>query len=214
MSVLLIWVFNNAAHGYLSPGGVARQNAMITSPWCNAAAAPHLVACITSYPSCLQVTYNLPIMQQSVRVVLALSLDGISTQAALTWPPWLSPTHTLTHRSTGGNITLYNGNQLLAQFNACIQWAGQYGDSRSITVATTAPDPTPFNADMSAQAFLNHLQGVAVLPAAMLSQGKASLGGTCGTLRLPDCQPLEQPPVNPGVARLLLLQLCEVGRVI
>jgi hypothetical protein len=76
-------------------------------------------------------------------------------------------------RSTGGNITLYGGNQLLAPFN-CIQWSAKYGDTRSITVPVTAPNPVPFNADLSAKAFLDHLQGVAPLPADSLSKGKLS----------------------------------------
>lgn len=76
----------------------------------------------------------------------------------------------LHHRSTGGNITLYNGNQLLAPLN-CIQWTAQYGDARSITVGTAAPDPLPFNADLAAQALIDHIQGTKVLPAATLAQG-------------------------------------------
>ena len=73
-------------------------------------------------------------------------------------------------RSTGGNITLYSGNVLLAPLN-CMQWTGQYGDARSMVVGTAAPDPQLFNADLAAQALLDHLQGTAVLPAAMLQQG-------------------------------------------
>lgn len=74
-------------------------------------------------------------------------------------------------RSTGGNITLYNGNQLLASLN-CIQWTAQYGDARSVTVATTAPEPKLFNVDLAARAFLDHLQGTAVLPADVLQKGE------------------------------------------
>jgi hypothetical protein len=68
---------------------------------------------------------------------------------------------------------LYAGNQLLAPFN-CIQWTAQYGDARSILVPTTAPNPIPFNADLSAQALLDHLQGTSILPAATLSNGETS----------------------------------------
>jgi hypothetical protein len=76
-----------------------------------------------------------------------------------------------TFRSTGGNITLYAGNQLLAPFN-CIQWTAQRGDASSILVPTTAPNPIPFNTDLSAQALLDHLQGTSILPAATLSSGE------------------------------------------
>lgn len=78
-------------------------------------------------------------------------------------------------RSTGGNITMFNGNQLLAPLN-CIQWTGQYGDARSIYVASAPPDPKLFNADMAAQAFFDHLQGTALLPADMLQKGESSGG--------------------------------------
>lgn len=74
----------------------------------------------------------------------------------------------------GGNITQYNGNMLLAPLN-CIQWTAEYGDSRSITVATTAPDQVLYNADMAAQAFLNHLQGTTLLSADALLKGEILL---------------------------------------
>jgi len=81
-------------------------------------------------------------------------------------------------RSTGGNITLYAGNQLLAPLN-CIQWTGEYGDASSVTVATTAPDPVPFNADLSAQALLGHLQGTNTLPADRLATGEPQSKAHC-----------------------------------
>lgn len=74
------------------------------------------------------------------------------------------------NRSTGGNISLYAGNQLLAPLN-CIQWSAQGGDARSIQVGTSAPDPLPFNADLSAKALLDHLQGTTLLAADVLTKG-------------------------------------------
>lgn len=73
-------------------------------------------------------------------------------------------------RSTGGNITQYNGNLLLEPLN-CIRWTADYGDARSIYVGVAPPDPMSFNADLSAAALLDHLKGTTLLAADVLAKG-------------------------------------------
>jgi hypothetical protein len=71
---------------------------------------------------------------------------------------------------------MYSGNLLLAPLN-CFQWTAQYGDARSITVASSAPDPVLFNADLAARALLDHFQGTAVLAADILQKGQTHQQG-------------------------------------
>lgn len=80
--------------------------------------------------------------------------------------------------STGGNITNYAGNVLLAPFSV-IQWTGQYGDTSSIAVAAAAPDPTTFNTDMCARAMLGHMSGAAPLAADTLAKGEGGAAAAC-----------------------------------
>jgi hypothetical protein len=63
-----------------------------------------------------------------------------------------------------------------------VQWTAEYGDARSIVVPASAPEPTPFNADLSAKAFLDHVQGTTLLAANMLTKGvlmRRRLPGLC-----------------------------------